>query len=102
MSKAGVVKTQGYRKTRERADFGERVINGVVAVGKVCTKCGEWKDIDKCFSKKKGGLGGKRAVCTACEAVFCKIKVQSIAAKFPACNFTWRRGHDSLSRHASY
>ncbi|WP_134208921.1 hypothetical protein [Bacillus thuringiensis] len=68
MSKAGVVKTQGYRKTRERADFGERVINGVVAVGKVCTKCGEWKDIDKCFSKKKGGLGGKRAVCTACEA----------------------------------
>ncbi|MEI4614784.1 hypothetical protein [Bacillus cereus] len=34
--------------------------------------------------------------------VFCKIKVQSIAAKFPACNFTWRRGHDSLSRHASY
>ncbi|MEI4615638.1 hypothetical protein [Bacillus cereus] len=35
-------------------------------------------------------------------AVFCKIKVQSIAAKFPACNFTWRRGHDSLSRHASY
>ncbi|WP_206781364.1 hypothetical protein, partial [Bacillus thuringiensis] len=26
--------------------------------------------------------------------VFCKIKVQSIAAKFPACNFTWRKGHD--------
>ncbi|WP_157349596.1 hypothetical protein [Bacillus sp. EE-W1] len=68
MSKAGVAQTQGYRKTRERVEFEERIVDGRSVSGKKCSKCGVWKELENSFSKKKGGLGGRRAECTICEA----------------------------------
>ncbi|PEU21321.1 hypothetical protein CN526_26940 [Bacillus wiedmannii] len=69
MSKAGVAKTQEFRKPREykRVKLEERVIDGVMMVGKECTKCGEWKPLESGFRKNNKGLGRKLSVCKKCE-----------------------------------
>ena len=68
MSKAGVTKTQGFRKPRKRKKvvLEERVIDGEVVVGKECTKCGEWKPLESGFHNCKTGTGGKKSICRVC------------------------------------
>ncbi|PFS24332.1 hypothetical protein COK46_01580 [Bacillus thuringiensis] len=68
MSKAGVAKTQEFRKPRKRkkVTLEERVIDGVLVVGKECTKCGEWKPLESGFSNKRKGIGGKYSICKEC------------------------------------
>lgn len=65
MSKAGVAKTQGYRKTRERVDFGEKIIEGKITLGKRCLECREWKDLVQ-FRIHRNGLGGRMSRCKKC------------------------------------
>ncbi|PRT35311.1 hypothetical protein [Bacillus wiedmannii] len=67
MSKAGVTKTQKFRKPRERkkVTLEERMIDSVVVVGQECTKCCEWKPLSD-FHKQKGRLGGVRCQCKSC------------------------------------
>ncbi|KEK22513.1 hypothetical protein [Bacillus gaemokensis] len=69
MSKAGVAKTQEFRKPRKRkkVTLEERVIDGEVVVGKECTKCGEWKPLDGGFGTDTRGVGGKTSACRLCK-----------------------------------
>jgi hypothetical protein len=62
MSKEGVKKTQGFRKTRKRVKLEER--HGVT--GKECTKCEKWYPLTS-FSKDVKKLGGVRSICKECQ-----------------------------------
>ncbi|MBO1583297.1 hypothetical protein [Bacillus sp. XF8] len=74
MSKAGVAKTQEFRKPRKykRVKLEERVVDGEVAVGKECSKCGDWKPLESGFRKNNKGLGGKLSVCKKCERKYAR------------------------------
>lgn len=66
MSKAGVAKTQDFRKPRrKKVILEERVVDGVVVVGKECTRCDEWKPLSE-FHVRRDGLGKVRADCKVC------------------------------------
>ncbi|WP_051588616.1 hypothetical protein, partial [Bacillus sp. UNC437CL72CviS29] len=79
MSKAGVAKTQEFRKPRKRKKvvLEERVIDGEVVVGKECTKCGEWKLLSSEFHKSKRGFGGVHTYCKDCRSTSRELRVRS-------------------------
>lgn len=54
-----------------RTSIEEKTVNGITLVGKVCSKCKEWKELNL-FGTQKRGLAGRRSRCKKCESDYHK------------------------------
>jgi len=61
---------------RKKVELEEREVDGVVTVGKECTKCGEWKALTD-YHKQKTGLGGRESKCKACRSAAQRAKLEA-------------------------
>jgi hypothetical protein len=70
-----------------------RVIDGVEAEGKKCTKCGKWKPLITSFSRDKKGLGGRMAKCKTCIAEYKKSYYTLNSEKVKHLSSEWYETH---------
>lgn len=60
-------------------------------LGKECTKCGEWKELERDFSKDRKGTGGKHPWCNSCKRKRSAIWREKNSEKKKVSDASWYR-----------